>query len=1083
MGTTGGRSAAAIAAEAAPAPQDDQEEEERARTINDFEDRKSISAALRKLSMRASQCSTHSCPLYDSELSDTSSDDENENNDNGNHEHDADGADDGSRSRKDLPPARDADWITENMFMETSLQQSVAHETDRLMVLKSYLILDSVREPAFERLTGLAQRVFDVPIALVSLIDIGRQWFMSNRGLGDVRETPRKVAFCAHAIQSAEDLLVVPNTLDDPRFRNNGLVTGAPHIRFYAGAPLICPEGYKLGTLCIIDTKTRPDGLGLMEKQNLKELAALVMEAMVNRRKERMALAADRSKVMACMARDLMTPLESTRKTLSQMAESSKQSDAKNPPDAGACIQSALTSLSIMDKICTETIDNFRSDLADITNEKRSATSAGRGVLPMPSIDEEDDEGAEDAGGDDARPGLTRSASVASFTTLNSGGASSSRLHTVVLADFVDTLRTAVAQACSSDGTSHPPIEIVADPTVPDEFLSDELKLFRSALHLLMNAARHTPAATNGATAESYIRMRIYVKKMGHGRSMLMLECRDTGTGVDSEQRQKLYSPFSMDLDNDNAALANHHRPGLGLYSVAINVSSLGGRYGYRPRAKESWDATAQDTGSIFWFAVPLSVSYSPEEEPSTTGKAKEDAPSSPKAPESSPSNSEKPKMISVQDSDKYDAKEVYDAISRAMEDSTAAATGATSAAAIGEESLVPIRGSGSDSGSKRALVIDDSIVIRKSIGRALTNLGFQVTYASDGMQGLQALQSAKFDVVFCDFLMPVLDGLDCIEQYRTWEGKHRPDFHQKIVGLSAHAGEEDINRGKKAGMDTFVSKNSKLKDMLNRAITLSETFSSDKPSRSGGSSLAGSTNSSGPVQSAAAASSSAVPPSPLDTPMNRLATHPAYSSLMLRRSGIAAAGGGGGGGGLGKSAGVLNSVSTMNAFTNQTGGGGDASGGCPIGAAAALLERRQRSAAEERPSMECIICEDSRSTARALAKAATASGWTPHVAEDAEHALSMLKTKRWGAALIEEGEADGELSSAKLISTFREWEASHRTVKQNNLFAVSNSRTNDGCCPPGFNGAVFRPIKEADVVSLLQKASTRRSDREEIQR
>ncbi len=293
MNAAGNRSAADIAldAAAAAAEQQQQHEQERARTVNEFEDRKSISAALRKLSMRASQCSTHSCPLYDSELSDDSSLDVDEAG--------------GTASRMDqdlgLPSARDADWITENMFMETSLRQSVAYETDRLMVLKSYLILDSGREPAFERLTGLAQRFFDVPIALVSLIDIGRQWFMSNRGLGDVRETPRKVAFCAHAIQSTEDLLVVPDTLDDPRFRANGLVTGAPHIRFYAGAPLVCPEGFKLGTLCVIDTKPRPGGLNLMEKQNLKELAALVMEAMVNRRKERMALAADRSKVVRCI--------------------------------------------------------------------------------------------------------------------------------------------------------------------------------------------------------------------------------------------------------------------------------------------------------------------------------------------------------------------------------------------------------------------------------------------------------------------------------------------------------------------------------------------------------------------------------------------------------------------------------------------------------------------------------------------------------------------------------------------------------------------------------------------------------------
>lgn len=813
---------------------------------------------------------------------------------------------------------------------------------------------------------------------------------------------------------------------------------------------------------------------------------------------------------MACMARDLMTPLESTRKTLSQIAAAADGADSACRPTS-THIQSALASLSIMDKICTETIDNFRTDLTDITNEKRSSDSTGRGegLLPMPSIDEEDG----------VPQDLTRSSSAASFSSLLSGGApSSSRHRTVVLADFVDTLRTAAAQACASEGTSPPPIEIVPDPTVPGEFLSDDLKLFRSALHLLTNAARHTPAASS-AVAPSYIRLRIYVKKTGHGKSMLMFECRDTGTGVDSEQRQKLYSPFFMDLNHKNTALANHDRPGLGLYSVAINVSSLGGRYGYRPRDRESWDATAaQDkpTGSIFWFAVPLFVSYSVEEELSTADMAaKEGAPPSPKT-----TRGEKRKMISVQDSDKYDAKEVFDAVSRAMEDSTAAATRAPSLApawgmGLGEERLVPIGGpeSGSDSG-KRALVIDDSIVIRKSIGKALTNLGFHITYASDGMQGLQALQSAKFDVVFCDFLMPVLDGLDCIEQYRSWEIKHRPDFHQKIVGLSAHAGEEDISRGKKAGMDTFVSKDSKLKDMLNRAIALSETFSSGEPGRSGGSSLGGATNSSSsPAQSAAAASSSAVPPSPLDTPMNRLATHPAYSSLMLRRSGLAGAEGVGVG--LGKSAGAANSVSALNAATNSTGGG------CPIGAAATLLERRRRSSAaaeeeeeEATPGLECLICEDSRSAARALAGALTAAGWTPHLADDAEHALAMLKTKRWGAAFIEEGgggadsgdggggdgeEEEEELqklppgSGRQLLSAFRRWEASHRTVRQSNLFAVtcrssSNSPVTNGgdtctgsSCPSGFDGAVSRPIEEDVVVSLLRRASARRGDREEI--
>lgn len=135
------------------------------------------------------------------------------------------------------------DWVLPNFDPENTETQSMKEELHRLQVLKSYLILDSEREEAFDRITGIASRFFDVPIALVSLVDLGRQWFMSNRGLGNVRETPRKDAFCSHAILSKNNILIVNDARLDFRFKDNSLVTGPPHIRFYAGAPLVCPEG------------------------------------------------------------------------------------------------------------------------------------------------------------------------------------------------------------------------------------------------------------------------------------------------------------------------------------------------------------------------------------------------------------------------------------------------------------------------------------------------------------------------------------------------------------------------------------------------------------------------------------------------------------------------------------------------------------------------------------------------------------------------------------------------------------------------------------------------------------------------
>ena len=130
-----------------------------------------------------------------------------------------------------------------------------ANEARRLSVLRELLLLDTPPEQRFDKLIAFAAREFDVPIALFSLIDSERQWFKAKVGL-TVCETSREVSFCAHAILQP-DLFIVPDTLADPRFADNPLVTDAPHIRFYAGAPLILPSGEAVGTLCLIDIAPR----------------------------------------------------------------------------------------------------------------------------------------------------------------------------------------------------------------------------------------------------------------------------------------------------------------------------------------------------------------------------------------------------------------------------------------------------------------------------------------------------------------------------------------------------------------------------------------------------------------------------------------------------------------------------------------------------------------------------------------------------------------------------------------------------------------------------------------------------------
>jgi GAF domain-containing protein len=168
-------------------------------------------------------------------------------------------------------------------------------EAARLAALEQYGILDTPPEQSYDDITSLAAYICDVPIALISLVDADRQWFKSKVGI-DVRETSRDVSFCAHAI-SGTDIMVVNDALADERFSENQLVTCAPNIRFYAGVPLITPEGHPLGTLCVIDHQPRE--LSDYQIKTLKSLARQVVTQLeLQRVSAQLADALERIKIM-----------------------------------------------------------------------------------------------------------------------------------------------------------------------------------------------------------------------------------------------------------------------------------------------------------------------------------------------------------------------------------------------------------------------------------------------------------------------------------------------------------------------------------------------------------------------------------------------------------------------------------------------------------------------------------------------------------------------------------------------------------------------------------------------------------------
>src|SRR5262249_45172580 len=169
------------------------------------------------------------------------------------------------------------------------------NEVERLAALRGLGILDTPPEPAYDELSTLAACICQTPVALISLVDERRQWFKSRFGL-PTSETPREVAFCAHAILQP-DLMIVPDASEDQRFASNPLVTASPGIRFYAGAPLVTPEGHALGTICVIDHQPRQ--LTAEQAQGLQTLSHQVVAQLRLRRQlaEQIRINAERERV------------------------------------------------------------------------------------------------------------------------------------------------------------------------------------------------------------------------------------------------------------------------------------------------------------------------------------------------------------------------------------------------------------------------------------------------------------------------------------------------------------------------------------------------------------------------------------------------------------------------------------------------------------------------------------------------------------------------------------------------------------------------------------------------------------------
>ncbi|MGM4917950.1 ATP-binding protein [Tardiphaga sp. 813_E8_N1_3] len=268
------------------------------------------------------------------------------------------------------------------------------NEAERLKALRSYGILDTAFEPSFDDITKIASYVCQTPISIISLVDDGRQWFKSEIGLG-VRQTPMDQSICAHAILE-HSFLEVEDVTGDPRFNCNPLVTGEPHVRFYAGALLRTPDGLPLGTVCVLDDKPRV--LSTEQREVLAALARQVMAQMEFRRALHLSdrLQRNISRLMAVAGHDLKQPLQVMIMAIDRIRN--KLTDEKDRERLGYAIDAGMRMAEELDRLAETSvmdagfgIPNLRSfPISDvfesiIANWRLHADAKGLDLVVIPS--------------------------------------------------------------------------------------------------------------------------------------------------------------------------------------------------------------------------------------------------------------------------------------------------------------------------------------------------------------------------------------------------------------------------------------------------------------------------------------------------------------------------------------------------------------------------------------------------------------------------------------------------------------------------------------------------------------------------
>ena len=386
------------------------------------------------------------------------------------------------------------------------------NEEARLQALRAHAILDTPGEAAYDRITRLAARLLNVPIANVTFIDEQRQWFKACYGLS-VRESAREISFCGHAILS-ETPLIVPNALEDPRFRENPLVLGEPNIRFYAGVPLKTSLGLPLGSLCVIDTKPRQfstEDIGVLE-----DLAAIVCDELELR----------------------LSGLQLQAETAARAHASQALAESLNDLRALEALRDDLTSMIIHDlrnplSTVIGYLDLFHSQTKGKFNSEESALLA-----------------VAQSGADRLNELIT---SLLDVCRLEAGE--------MPIAEMECDLASIAADALRAAGPPEKRVTLKLDaPGEPLVTRCDANLISRVISNLLSNAVKYTPASGE---------VRLTVETDG---TQARIQVSDTGAGIPAEYHEKIFEKFGQ-VDGRK----HRHSSGLGLAFCRLAAEAHGG--------------------------------------------------------------------------------------------------------------------------------------------------------------------------------------------------------------------------------------------------------------------------------------------------------------------------------------------------------------------------------------------------------------------------------------------------------------------------------------------------------------------------